>query len=248
MPRCACAPPPRRSSTASRRATARRAAPPPTGRRCARRFSARRCRSTPRRRCARAGSRLSGYGVWRQGDLLARAVFALGGLVVGGVDPRRALHSDLRGGVRLRPRLLRLDLARAAASSPSDFRHSRLLNRLVAEARSLPVDPAALRQRGRARRRPRGGAARARPRRPQRREHPGGGGRERSESGPARRRRRGGARRAVVACGKRDGEPGISATLAPTVPAVIWPRSFSGSARRRPSPRVGLPTRGGSPP
>ncbi len=75
----------------------------------------------------------SGYGVWRQGDLLARAVFALAGLTIGGIiiavpfipifEEAFAFLLALAG--FLYPELRRLGC---------DRQHARLLNRLLREA------------------------------------------------------------------------------------------------------------------
>jgi hypothetical protein len=74
----------------------------------------------------------TGYDVWRGGDLLARAVFALAGLAIGGliiatpfipiVEEAFAFVLALAGW--LYPELRRL---------PVELRHARLLNRLVTE-------------------------------------------------------------------------------------------------------------------
>lgn len=75
----------------------------------------------------------TGYGVWRGGDLVARAAFALAGLAIGGliiaipfipiVEDAFAFALALAGWFS--PELRRI---------PFELRHSKLLNRLVGEA------------------------------------------------------------------------------------------------------------------
>lgn len=75
----------------------------------------------------------SGYGVWRRGDAVARVVFTLGGLILGGLiirSPFIPIAEDifafgLAVGGLLFPEIMQL---------VADFRHSRLLNRMIANA------------------------------------------------------------------------------------------------------------------
>jgi hypothetical protein len=75
----------------------------------------------------------SGYGVWRRGDAVARVVFTLGGLILGGLiikSPFIPIAEDifafgLAVGGLLFPEIMQL---------VADFRHSRLLNRTIADA------------------------------------------------------------------------------------------------------------------
>ena len=75
----------------------------------------------------------SGYDVWRRGDALARALFALLGLVLGGLivaAPFIPIWEDAFAFVLAVGGLLYPEVKQLVA----DFRHSRLLNRMIAEA------------------------------------------------------------------------------------------------------------------
>src|SRR6185436_16066198 len=75
----------------------------------------------------------SGYDVWRRGDATARVVFALAGLVLGGLiikAPFIPIWEDAFAFVLAVGGLLYPEVKQLVA----DFRHSRLLNRMIAEA------------------------------------------------------------------------------------------------------------------
>jgi hypothetical protein len=75
----------------------------------------------------------TGYGVWRQGDPAARALFGLIGLVIGGLvilAPFIPIWEDIFAFVLAAAGFLYPDLRKAVF----DSRHSRLLNRLIAQA------------------------------------------------------------------------------------------------------------------
>jgi hypothetical protein len=75
----------------------------------------------------------SGYGVWRRGDASARVVFALAGLILGGLiiaAPFIPIWEDAFAFVLAVCGLLYPEVKQLVA----DFRHSRLLNRMIAEA------------------------------------------------------------------------------------------------------------------
>lgn len=75
----------------------------------------------------------SGYDVWRRGDAAARALFALGGLILGGliiVAPFIPIWEDAFAFVLAVGGLLYPEIKQLVA----DFRHSRSLNRMIAEA------------------------------------------------------------------------------------------------------------------
>jgi len=75
----------------------------------------------------------SGYDVWRRGDAAARALFALGGLTLGGLivaAPFIPIWEDAFAFVLAVGGLLYPEIKQLVA----DFRHSRLLNRMIAEA------------------------------------------------------------------------------------------------------------------
>jgi hypothetical protein len=75
----------------------------------------------------------SGYDVWRRGDAAARALFALGGLILGGLivaAPFIPIWEDAFAFVLAVGGLLYPEIKQLVA----DFRHSRLLNRMIAEA------------------------------------------------------------------------------------------------------------------
>ena len=75
----------------------------------------------------------SGYDVWRRGDASARVVFALAGLVLGGLliaAPFIPIWEDAFAFVLTVGGLLYPEVKQLVA----DFRHSRLLNRMIAEA------------------------------------------------------------------------------------------------------------------
>ena len=75
----------------------------------------------------------SGYDVWRRGDATARVVFALAGLTLGGLiiaAPFIPIWEDAFAFVLAVGGLLYPEVKQLVA----DFRHSRLLNRMIAEA------------------------------------------------------------------------------------------------------------------
>jgi len=75
----------------------------------------------------------SGYDVWRRGDAAARALFALAGLILGGLiiaAPFIPIWEDAFAFVLAVGGLLYPEVKQLVA----DFRHSRLLNRMIAEA------------------------------------------------------------------------------------------------------------------
>jgi hypothetical protein len=75
----------------------------------------------------------SGYGVWRRGDAAARALFTLGGLVLGGLivaAPFIPIWEDAFAFILAVGGLLYPEIKQLVA----DFRHSRLLNRTIADA------------------------------------------------------------------------------------------------------------------
>jgi hypothetical protein len=75
----------------------------------------------------------SGYDVWRRGDAAARVVFALGGLTLGGLliaAPFIPIWEDAFAFVLAVGGLLYPEVKQLVA----DFRHSRVLNRMIAEA------------------------------------------------------------------------------------------------------------------
>lgn len=75
----------------------------------------------------------SGYDVWRRGDAAARALFALGGLTLGGLivaAPFIPIWEDAFAFVLAVGGLLYPEIKQLVA----DFRHSRLLNRMIAGA------------------------------------------------------------------------------------------------------------------
>ena len=75
----------------------------------------------------------SGYDVWRRGDAAARALFALAGLILGGLiiaAPFIPIWEDAFAFVLAVAGLLYPEVKQLVA----DFRHSRLLNRMIAEA------------------------------------------------------------------------------------------------------------------
>lgn len=75
----------------------------------------------------------SGYDVWRHGDAAARALFALGGLVLGGLivaAPFIPIWEDAFAFVLAVGGLLYPEIKQLVA----DSRHSRFLNRMIAEA------------------------------------------------------------------------------------------------------------------
>jgi hypothetical protein len=75
----------------------------------------------------------SGYDVWRRGDATARVVFALSGLVLGGLiikAPFIPIWEDAFAFVLAVGGLLYPEVKQLVA----DFRHSRLLNRMIAQA------------------------------------------------------------------------------------------------------------------
>jgi hypothetical protein len=75
----------------------------------------------------------SGYDVWRRGDATARVVFALAGLVLGGLiikAPFIPIWEDAFAFVLAVGGLLYPEVKQLVA----DFRHSRLLNRMIAQA------------------------------------------------------------------------------------------------------------------
>ena len=75
----------------------------------------------------------SGYGVWRRGDAAARVLFALAGLILGGLiiaAPFIPIWEDAFAFVLAVGGLLYPEIKQLVA----DFRHSRLLNRMIAEA------------------------------------------------------------------------------------------------------------------
>jgi hypothetical protein len=75
----------------------------------------------------------SGYDVWRRGDAAARALFALGGLALGGLivaAPFIPIWEDAFAFVLAVGGLLYPEVKQLVA----DFRHSRQLNRMIAEA------------------------------------------------------------------------------------------------------------------
>jgi len=77
----------------------------------------------------------SGYGVWRRGDASARVVFALAGLILGGLivaAPFIPIWEDAFAFVLAVCGLLYPEVKQLVA----DFRHSRLLNRMIAQAES----------------------------------------------------------------------------------------------------------------
>lgn len=75
----------------------------------------------------------SGYGVWRRGDAVARVVFTLGGLVLAWLiikSPFIWIAEDILAALLAAGGLLFPEIMQLVA----DFRHSRLLNRMIAEA------------------------------------------------------------------------------------------------------------------
>ena len=75
----------------------------------------------------------SGYDVWRRGDATARALFALAGLILGGLiiaAPFIPIWEDAFAFVLAVGGLLYPEVKQLVA----DFRHSRLLNRMIADA------------------------------------------------------------------------------------------------------------------
>ncbi|HKH49492.1 MAG TPA: hypothetical protein VKM72_32920 [Thermoanaerobaculia bacterium] len=75
----------------------------------------------------------SGYDVWRRGDATARVLFALAGLVLGGLiikAPFIPIWEDAFAFILAVGGLLYPEVKQLVA----DFRHSRLLNRTIAEA------------------------------------------------------------------------------------------------------------------
>lgn len=75
----------------------------------------------------------SGYGVWRRGDAVARVVFTLAGLALGGLiikAPFIPIAEVLFAFVLAVGGLLFPEIMQLVA----DFRHSRLLNRMIADA------------------------------------------------------------------------------------------------------------------
>jgi hypothetical protein len=75
----------------------------------------------------------SGYGVWRRGDAVARVVFTLGGLVLAWLiikSPFIWIAEDILAGLLAVGGLLFPEIMQLVA----DFRHSRLLNRMITDA------------------------------------------------------------------------------------------------------------------
>lgn len=75
----------------------------------------------------------SGYDVWRRGDAMARVVFALSGLTLGGLiiaAPFIPIAENAFAFVLAAGGLFYPEVKQVVA----DFRHSRLLNRMIAEA------------------------------------------------------------------------------------------------------------------
>jgi len=81
----------------------------------------------------------SSYGVWRQGDPLARGLFGLTGLALGGLiiaAPFIPIWEDAFAFVLAAVGFLYPEVRRVAA----DYRHSRFLNRLIANAEAYQKD------------------------------------------------------------------------------------------------------------
>jgi hypothetical protein len=80
------------------------------------------------------------YGLWRRGDPVARAVFGLLGLVIGGLiimAPFIPIFEDAFAFVLAAAGFLYPEVAKTAY----DYRHSRFLNRLIARAEKYQYDP-----------------------------------------------------------------------------------------------------------
>lgn len=82
----------------------------------------------------------TGYDVWRRGDATARLLFALGGLVLGALiiaTPFIPIVEDAFAFILALGGFLYPEVKQLVA----DFRHSRVLNRMVAEAEAYQKNP-----------------------------------------------------------------------------------------------------------